>query len=397
MADDSDASLGPAPDMEHSEFSYAESDDGADTAPDPVHQISLVDPGSGDPSLPTFTLSFRGSEHTYTIPPTSTLTHLQEFFYIFFKIPISNQKIMVPKAPMIKAPLKDPDTPLETLAGKRLLLMGTPTADVEAVNSMSEKVARRSQARLKALQSKASVLQPRRRNQAQAAEDAKYTFLRVEPLKGLPHPERSMNLLMRLKEDPGIRAAMRQHKFQVALLTEMEPLAHTQTTHEGTSRILGLNRNKGEVIELRLRTDAHDGYRDYKTIRNTLCHELAHNVHGPHDRQFWDLCHQIEREVKAADWKSGGQTVNGESSRSAYPADSTEEHQDHGGWIGGEYVLGQSSDKGKSEDKSREGMSRREILAEAALARMRKDSESECNAEKGWRPCQRPKEPNDEA
>jgi hypothetical protein len=174
---------------------------------------------------------------------------------------------------------------------------------------------------------------------------------------------------MRLKEDPGIRAAMRKHKFTVALLTEMEPLAHTQTTHEGTSRILGLNRNQGEVIELRLRTDAHDGYRDYKTIRKTLCHELAHNVHGPHDRNFWDLCHQIEREVQAADWKSGGHTV-GESSHYTISGEEEEDHQDHGGWTGGEFVLGGGRDP-------TEGMTRRDILAQAALERQRKQAEAE--------------------
>lgn len=43
----------------------------------------------------------------------------------------------------------------------------------------------------------------------------------------------------------------------------MEPLSNTTSTHEGTTRLLGLNRNAGEVIELRLRTDAGDGYRAY--------------------------------------------------------------------------------------------------------------------------------------
>ncbi|KAK0634511.1 WLM domain-containing protein [Bombardia bombarda] len=122
-----------------------------------------------------------------------------------------------------------------------------------------------------------------------AQADAAYTFHTLRPLPHLPHPERSTAYLERLKADPGIRAAMRKHRFSVGLLTEMDPMEYTASTHEGTTRVLGLNRNQGEVIELRLRTDAFDGYRDYKTIRKTLCHELAHNVHGPHDRNFWDL------------------------------------------------------------------------------------------------------------
>ena len=174
---------------------------------------------------------------------------------------------------------------------------------------------------------------------------------------------------------------MRKHKFSVPLLTEMNPDEHTQSNHEGTSRTLGLNRNAGEVIELRLRTDAHDGYRDYKTIRNTLCHELAHNVWGPHDKNFWTLCKQIEKEVAAADWKSGGHSVGSEE---FYDGGSAEDMiDDHGGWTGGEFVLGASSANGKDMGSS-SGMSRREVLARAAEERAKKIKEqSETNTRSG--------------
>ena len=88
-------------------------------------------------------------------------------------------------------------------------------------------------------------------------EESKYTFHAIEPLSYLPAPEKSKRYLERLANDPGIKAAMRKHKFSVGLLTEMNPAEHT--THE--SKTLGLNRNAGEVIELRLRTDSYDGYR----------------------------------------------------------------------------------------------------------------------------------------
>ncbi|POS78440.1 WLM domain-containing protein [Diaporthe helianthi] len=212
---------------------------------------------------------------------------------------------------------------------------------------------------------------------ARAQADAQYTFLRVEPLQGYTNPERSRAFLERLKNDPGIRASMRKHEFTVGLLTEMDPAANTQSSHEGTTRLLGLNRNHGEVIELRLRTDAYDGYRDYKTIRNTLCHELAHNVHGPHDRKFWDLCHQIEREVQAADWKSGGHSV-GDGDYYESPEDDV---PDHGGWTGGTYVLGGGGGSGgggsgSSGNGGAGGLSRRDVIAKAVEERMRR-SQSE--------------------
>jgi WLM domain len=193
-------------------------------------------------------------------------------------------------------------------------------------------------------------------------EESQYTFLTLQPLPYLPDPSKSLAFLERLKNDPGIKASMRKHKFTVPLLTEMNPIEHTQSNHEGTSRTLGLNRNRGEVIELRLRTDAYDGYRDYKTIRNTLCHELAHNVHGPHDRKFWDLCKQIEKEVDAV---SGGGRSFGEREE-YYDGGHGEDVDDHGGWTGGEFVVGGSTSAQGG------GLSRREVLAKAAEERMKR-------------------------
>ncbi|KJZ74412.1 hypothetical protein HIM_06222 [Hirsutella minnesotensis 3608] len=345
-----------------------------------------------EPGWNTITLSHRKQTYTLDFPEDATVADLFDEIEAALDIPVANQKILVPKGPLLKAPFKDPKMPLTGLQDKTLTLLGSGVAEVQAVNGMVEKVARRNAARMAQRAKAKTPASTSRRSQAQAAEDAKYTFLQVRALQGLPRPERSQALLLRLKEDPGIRAAMRKHKFTVALLTEMEPLSHTQTTHEGTSRILGLNRNQGEVIELRLRTDAHDGYRDYKTIRKTLCHELAHNVHGPHDRAFWDLCHQIEREVDAGDWKTSGRTM-GETSRyviAGQQQHDEEAHQDDGGWTGGEFVLGGGEEQGSA------GLSRREVLAQAALERQRKEAGAErkaCDAaEKGWRPCQRPQQ-----
>lgn len=344
----------------------------------------------------TIHVTHRKQDYAFQLPDDATVPELFDEIAASLNIPQVNQKILVPKGPLLKAPFKEPFMALTALQNKTLTLMGSAVAEVQAVQNMSEKVAQRNAARI-AQRSKANQLRKQnRRTPSSLSDDAKYTFLQVRPLDGLPHPEKSQSLLMRLKEDPGIKTAMKKHKFTVSLLTEMEPLSHTQTTHEGTSRILGLNRNQGEVIELRLRTDAHDGYRDYKTIRKTLCHELAHNVHGPHDRQFWDLCHQIEREVDAADWKSGGHTI-GETSRytvSGQASDVDESHEDEGGWTGGEFVLGGARNEGTA-------MTRREILAQAALERQRRQDGAErkaCDAvEKGWRPCQRSQQPSDKS
>ncbi|KAK1658133.1 WLM domain-containing protein [Colletotrichum godetiae] len=310
----------------------------------------------------TITLTHRNIPHTFKFPSDGTITHLSEDVEDTLSIPASNQKFIIPKVGLLKPPFKDPDMSLLDLQNKKIMLMGVEAKEVASLQAASEFAAKRNAARSAARrQNRPS----RRRDQGRAQADSTYTFLSVRPLAGLPRPERSLALLERLKEDPGIRASMRKHKFSVGLLTEMEPLSNTQSNHEGTTRLLGLNRNNGEAIELRLRTDAHDGYRDYKTIRKTLCHELAHNEHSDHDRNFWDLCHQIEREVDSADWKHGGNTV-GEGSSYYAPGQDEEDVEDHGGWEGGDFVVGGGGGGGNA------GLSRREILAKAAEERAKK-------------------------
>lgn len=308
------------------------------------------------------------------MPPDSTVTDLVHQIQDDLHIPVDNQKLMVAKLGMLKPPFDS--RPIADLENRKITLLGTSSADIASLQAASEKAAAR-EAHLTSARRNLPKAHSRR-DPLRAQEESQYTFLSLRPLPNLPRPERSLAFLERLRADPGIRAAMRAHKFSVGLLTEMDPLSYTESSHEGTTRILGLNRNRGEVIELRLRTDAYDGYRDYKTIRNTLCHELAHNVHGPHDRNFWDLCHQIEREVARADWKSGGHSV-GESAGSYSYEPSEEIAYDHGGWTGGEFVLGRGRGRGGGAGSSSQGgatLSRREIMAKAAEERMQKQKQA---------------------
>ncbi|KAL9029477.1 MAG: hypothetical protein Q9196_002277, partial [Gyalolechia fulgens] len=210
----------------------------------------------------------------------------------------------------------------------------------------------------------------RHRDWRKAQDEATYTFGTIIPLPYLPNPEKSRRFLERLRDDAGIKASMRKHKFSVGVLTEMNPAEHT--THEG--RTLGLNRNRGEAIELRLRTDAYDGYRDYKTIRKTLCHELAHNVFGEHDRSFWDLTKAIEKEVDDNDWRSGGHALTAQEFYNPDDSGAEGEHMDRGGWTGGEFVLGGNSSP--SPGLAARGLGRRERMAQAAEERMKKQSEA---------------------
>jgi hypothetical protein len=322
------------------------------------------------------TLTHHGDQITLSFAQDATISDLSDRVASEFSIPPANQKFLMSKAGLQKPPFKDPSLSLSTLVSKKITLMGSTSAELSSLNaSISRAVAPRRPGPIKA------ATPARNRDWKKVQDEAQYTFHTLRPLLYLPNPDRSLRFLERLRDDAGIKAAMRTHKFSVPLLTEMDPAMHT--THE--SRTLGLNRNQGEVIELRLRTDAYDGYRDYKTIRKTLCHELAHNVWGPHDRNFWELCKQIEREVDRDDWRAGGKSVG----NMEYAEAVEEEVYDHGGWTGGEFVLGGGgSGDGETVVSSAGGtvpagnLSRRDILARAADERIKRQRQAD-NENKG--------------
>lgn len=313
--------------------------------------------------LMPLTIHHHGKPLEFHFPLDSTVADLSFTVANELSVPESNQKYLVAKLGMLKPPFADSTVKLTTLADKKITLMGSTVAEIDTLSS-NIAAAGASAARRGGRLGPVKAAKPARtRDWKRAQEDAQYTFHTLRPLPYLPNPERSLRFLERLRDDPGIRSAMRTHKFSVPLLTEMNPAEHT--THE--SRTLGLNRNRGEVIELRLRTDAYDGYRDYKTIRKTLCHELSHNVWGEHDRNFWNLTREIEKEVDKNDWTSGGNRLSNDEFYNPNDGGYDEDAADHGAWTGGEYVLGSSSS-----NSSTEPLSRREILARAAEARMKK-------------------------
>jgi len=102
---------------------------------------------------------------------------------------------------------------------------------------------------------------------------------------------------------------MNKHKWRVGIMTEMAPVGYVGVSPKC---ILGFNKNMGEEISLRLRTDDLKGFRKYESIKKTLLHELAHMVHSEHDANFFALNKQLNEEAASLDWtKSRGHMLNG--------------------------------------------------------------------------------------
>ncbi|KAI5306074.1 hypothetical protein KEM56_002300 [Ascosphaera pollenicola] len=316
---------------------------------------------SDSPETRSLKVHFHGQAHLLDLPQDATLEDLSNASHDVFNVPPENQKFLIsPKPGMRKFPFQP--TPLSELCQEtsprfKITLLGSTAAEVSSIDDAAEQAQKRATRAVSRYAVKPETPRPRRR-----AQPSRWTFHTLRPLSYLPFPERSLQYLERLRDDPGIRRVMEKHRFSVGLLTEMDPVEHT--THD--SKTLGLNRNKGEVIELRLRTDGYDGYRNYRVVRDTLCHELAHCVHGEHDRHFWDLTKQIEQEVRDNDYWGRGQALT-EMEFYNPEKDPGDERVDldHGGWSGGQYVLGgrATPEEGRHADSA---LSRREIFAQAA-------------------------------
>ncbi|SLM34359.1 WLM [Lasallia pustulata] len=342
----------------------------ADVQSSPVTEAPpTVPPSAPSNDYMNVTILHRGTPHTFPFSADATIANLADAVSTHLSIPHSNQKFMItPKLGLLKPPFSDSTLQLRTLRNKKILLLAPTPSELSSLSQPSP---------LARPTSRPSPIKPatpsRSRDWRKVQDEATYTFHTVLPLPYLPDPSRSLRFLERLRDDAGIKASMRKHKFSVGVLTEMNPAEHT--THE--SRTLGLNRNRGEAIELRLRTDAYDGYRDYKVIRKTLCHELAHNVFGEHDRNFWDLTRDIEREVDANDWRSGGHALTSEEFYNPDDAGVDAEYMDGGGWTGGEFVLGRAENggTGTSQMGNAQGLSRREVMAKAAEERIKRQKD----------------------
>ena len=130
-------------------------------------------------------------------------------------------------------------------------------------------------------------------------QHAEFRFARFEVLykRTNPTPFEADKLLQILATDPGIVKIMTTRRFKVGTLCEMDPEdADIEQARKGEvgQCLLGWNRNFGERISLRLRTDDLKSFRKYDSIMNTLIHELTHNIVGPHNDEFWAIFNQLK-------------------------------------------------------------------------------------------------------
>lgn len=258
----------------------------------------------------------------------------------------------------ILKPLSDNHRPLRTY---KIMALGRSSAEVQEISDEFTEAARKApRIRDDLTENGRRVAAQRqrlgRRKLQEAASKAssktspeKFGFGRIETLPNLPDEGKAREILTQLANDPGILACMKKRNWNVGSLAELYPEGNV-----GQSEVcvMGLNKNKGQQILLRVRTDDLKGFRKILSIRKVLFHELAHNVHSEHDSDFFQLMRQVEKECNELDWTQGAGILGTDG-------------EDLQAYTGGTYRLGGSDDRRKTE-----GLSARELRARAAVERM---------------------------
>ncbi|KAI0035178.1 WLM domain-containing protein [Vararia minispora EC-137] len=108
-----------------------------------------------------------------------------------------------------------------------------------------------------------------------------------EHLRGFPREDEALTLLKKLASL--VKPIMRKHGWRLPTLAEFFPEAPNL-----------LDINMGQKILIRLRPAFDKGaFLQEHELLGTLLHELTHNVHGPHDQNFYKFLAGLEDELAA--------------------------------------------------------------------------------------------------
>ncbi|KAK0505764.1 WLM domain-containing protein [Armillaria luteobubalina] len=107
-------------------------------------------------------------------------------------------------------------------------------------------------------------------------------------LTGRPKADQAMQMLRKVASM--VKPIMRTHQWILPTLAEFFP---------DQSNLLGMNVNMGQKILLRLRPAySPESFLDIEEVVQTMLHELTHNIHGPHDDQFYKFLSGLQDEYE---------------------------------------------------------------------------------------------------
>nr|XP_027064562.1 uncharacterized protein LOC113690741 isoform X2 [Coffea arabica] len=260
-------------------------------------------------------VTWRGKKFILEMKHGANLKELGDKLQQLTNVKVGTLRLIVPtnKGSKMLYPFSDEHSYLSleaasAIEGKPIRMMGVPENEVEEVLENAKK-----DPRIAGFDEEEKRMRQRTldgHNSFVRLPQGTYIFsefhtLSIPGIELSPPASEALKLMHRLAADPGIVAIMNK----VGIMSEMAPVGYVGVSPKC---ILGFNKNHGEEISLRLRTDDLNGFRKYESIKKTLLHELAHMVYSEHDANFYALDKQLNKEAVALDWtKSTGYTLNG--------------------------------------------------------------------------------------
>ncbi|KAF7095256.1 hypothetical protein CFC21_097464 [Triticum aestivum] len=267
-------------------------------------------------------VTWRGRQLDVDADPSCTVKEFGQLLQDLTNVKPETLKLIVPqsvnKGSKLISPFSDPHSSLTlkeaaVSEGKPIRMMGVFEDEIEEVSDNGK----RPDMRIIGFEEEEQRLRQRSSGRPRVSlklPQGQYIFcdFRTLHLPGVelnPPPSEALKRMHMLACDPGIIAIMNKHRWRVGIMTEMAPVGYVGVSPKC---ILGFNKNMGEEISLRLRTDDLKGFRKYESIKKTLLHELAHMVHSEHDAHFFALNKQLNEEAASLDWtKSSGHVLSG--------------------------------------------------------------------------------------
>ncbi|VAI86219.1 unnamed protein product [Triticum turgidum subsp. durum] len=267
-------------------------------------------------------VTWRGRQLDVDADPSCTVKEFGQLLQDLTNVKPETLKLIVPqsanKGSKLISPFSDPHSSLTlkeaaVSEGKPIRMMGVFEDEIEEVSDNGK----RPDLRIIGFEEEEQRLRQRSSGRPRVSlklPQGQYIFcdfrtLHLPEVELNPPPSEALKRMHMLACDPGIIAIMNKHRWRVGIMTEMAPVGYVGVSPKC---ILGFNKNMGEEISLRLRTDDLKGFRKYESIKKTLLHELAHMVHSEHDAHFFALNKQLNEEAASLDWtKSSGHVLSG--------------------------------------------------------------------------------------
>ena len=312
--------------------------------------MDSISPEASTSNILELTISHGGQQYHISIAASATVAELREVLSRETGVAPTSQKLVFKGKPLITpSTLAVSLDALNIPNSSKLLLIGAKIAAVSAFVKQAQDL----QKRYEVSKSRPTVkprttaaggkmvmdLNDLRRSGVNA-------YGRIEVLPNCPHEDLRRERLLRLSKDEAVLGetthryyytrvqltitgidCMTTREWTVGLLSELHP--------QRDPTLLGLNKNAGEAIYLRIMTDDLSGLRPVSSVsffpsscwkltecnagqyfhtRMVLLHELTHNKHGDHDEKFKTLNSLLNKEVKAyeAAKKAGAHRLGGD-------------------------------------------------------------------------------------